>query len=82
MEASGQFPKFVDQAFTIEKDGLYLIPTAEVPVTNLHRDEVLPPGSLPKKYASYTPCYRREAGSYGKDTKGLIRLHQFNKVEL
>ena len=82
MEASGQFPKFVDQAFAIEKDGLYLIPTAEVPVTNLHRDEVLPPGSLPKKYASYTPCYRREAGSYGKDTKGLIRLHQFNKVEL
>jgi seryl-tRNA synthetase len=82
METSGQFPKFVEQAFAIEKDGLYLIPTAEVPVTNLHRDEVLTPGTLPRKYASYTPCYRREAGSYGKDTKGLIRLHQFNKVEL
>jgi seryl-tRNA synthetase len=82
METSGQFPKFIDQAFAIEKDGLYLIPTAEVPVTNLHRDEVFPPGSLPRKYVSYTPCYRREAGSYGKDTKGLIRLHQFNKVEL
>lgn len=82
MEASGQFPKFVEQAFAIEKDGLYLIPTAEVPVTNLHRDEVIPPGKLPLKYASYTPCYRREAGSYGRDTKGLIRLHQFNKVEL
>jgi len=82
METSGQFPKFLDQAFAVEKDGLYLIPTAEVPVTNLHRDEVLPPGSLPKKYVAYSPCYRREAGSYGKDTKGLIRLHQFNKVEL
>jgi seryl-tRNA synthetase len=82
METSGQFPKFVDQAFAIEKDGLYLIPTAEVPVTNLHRDETFAPGTLPRKYVSYTPCYRREAGSYGKDTKGLIRLHQFNKVEL
>jgi seryl-tRNA synthetase len=82
MEASGQFPKFIDQAFAVEKDGLYLIPTAEVPVTNLHREEVFPPGTLPRKYVAYTPCYRREAGSYGKDTKGLIRLHQFNKVEL
>jgi seryl-tRNA synthetase len=82
METSGQFPKFIDQAFSVEKDNLYLIPTAEVPVTNLHRDEVFAPGSLPKKYASYTPCYRREAGSYGRDTKGLIRVHQFNKVEL
>jgi seryl-tRNA synthetase len=82
MEMSGQFPKFVEQAFAIEKDRLYLIPTSEVSMANLHRGEILPVGSLPKKYVAYTPCYRREAGSYGKDTKGLIRLHQFNKVEL
>jgi seryl-tRNA synthetase len=82
METSGQFPKFVEQAFAIEKDKLYLIPTAEVSLANLHRDETFPAGSLPKKYAAFTPCYRREAGTYGKDTKGLIRLHQFDKVEL
>jgi seryl-tRNA synthetase len=82
MEASGQFPKFLEQAFAIEKDKYYLIPTSEVSLVNLHRSEILPPGSLPKKYMAFTPCYRREAGSYGKDTKGLIRLHQFNKVEL
>jgi seryl-tRNA synthetase len=82
MEMSGQFPKFIEQAFAVEKDGFYLIPTAEVSLANLHRGETLPPGSLPKKYAAFTPCYRREAGTYGKDTKGLIRLHQFNKVEL
>jgi len=82
MEASGQFPKFIEQAFAIEKDKLYLIPTSEVSLVNLHRAEILPPGSLPKKVMAFTPCYRREAGSYGKDTKGLIRLHQFNKVEL
>jgi seryl-tRNA synthetase len=82
MEMSGQFPKFIEQAFAIEKDNFYLIPTAEVSLANLHRGDILPPGSLPKKYAAYSPCYRREAGSYGKDTKGLIRLHQFNKVEL
>jgi len=82
MEASGQFPKFIEQAFAIEKDKLYLIPTAEVSLANLHRGEVLPGPSLPRKYVSFTPCYRREAGSYGKDTKGLIRLHQFHKVEL
>jgi seryl-tRNA synthetase len=82
MEMSGQFPKFIEQAFAIEKDKFYLIPTAEVPLANLHRGESLPAGSLPKKYAAFSPCYRREAGSYGKDTKGLIRLHQFNKVEL
>jgi seryl-tRNA synthetase len=82
MEMSGQFPKFIEQAFAIEKDNLYLIPTAEVSLANLHRGETLPAGSLPKKYAAFSPCYRREAGSYGKDTKGLIRLHQFNKVEL
>ncbi len=82
MEMSGQFPKFIDQAFTIEKDNYYLIPTAEVSLANYHRAETFPAGTLPRKYMAYTPCYRREAGSYGKDTKGLIRLHQFNKVEL
>ncbi len=82
METSGQFPKFIEQAFAIEKDKLYLIPTSEVPLANLHRGETFPAGSIPKKYTAYTPCYRREAGSYGKDTKGLIRLHQFNKVEM
>jgi len=82
METSGQFPKFIDQAFAIEKDKLYLIPTSEVSLANLHRGETFPLGSLPKKYAAFSPCYRREAGSYGKDTKGLIRLHQFNKVEM
>ncbi len=82
MEMSGQFPKFIEQAFAIEKDSFYLIPTAEVSLANLHRDETFPAGTLPKKYMAFSPCYRREAGSYGKDTKGLIRLHQFNKVEL
>ena len=82
MEMSGQFPKFIEQAFAIEKDGFYLIPTAEVSLANLHRGETFPAGTLPKKYMAFSPCYRREAGSYGKDTKGLIRLHQFNKVEL
>jgi len=82
MEMSGQFPKFIEQAFATKEDNLYLIPTAEVSLANLHRGETLPVGFLPKKYAAYTPCYRREAGTYGKDTKGLIRLHQFNKVEM
>src|SRR5580658_1239299 len=82
MEMSGQFPKFIEQAFATKEDPLYLIPTAEVSLANLHRGETLPAGSLPKKYAAFTPCYRREAGTYGKDTKGLIRLLQFNKVEL
>ena len=82
MEMSGQFPKFIEQAFAIEKDNFYLIPTSEVSLANLHRGETFAAGSLPKKYMAFTPCYRREAGSYGKDTKGLIRLHQFNKVEL
>ncbi len=82
MEMSGQFPKFIEQAFATKEDPLYLIPTAEVSLANLHRGETLAPGSLPRKYAAFTPCYRREAGTYGKDTKGLIRLHQFNKVEM
>ena len=79
---SGQLPKFAEESFRCAEDDLWLTPTAEVPVTSLHRDEVLPADQLPLKYAAYTPCFRREAGSYGRDTRGLIRLHQFNKVEL
>lgn len=82
MFATGQLPKFEEDLFKITEDGFYLIPTAEVPVTNIHRDEILEEDCLPIKYVSYTPCFRREAGSYGKDTRGLIRQHQFNKVEL
>lgn len=82
MYGTGQLPKFKDELFVCERDNLYLIPTAEVPVTNLFRDEVLSAAELPKKFVSYTACFRREAGSYGKDTKGMIRVHQFNKVEL
>jgi seryl-tRNA synthetase len=81
MTGTGQLPKFEEELFKTQ-EGLYLIPTAEVPLTNLHRGEILPPGALPKKYTAATPCFRREAGSYGKDTRGLIRQHQFNKVEL
>ncbi len=79
---TAQLPKLAEDMYHIEKDNLYLIPTAEVPLTNLHRDEILPPGSLPIKYAAYSACFRREAGSYGKDTRGFLRVHQFNKVEL
>lgn len=82
MFGTGQLPKFKDDLFYSEKDDLYLIPTAEVPVTNLFRDEFIEVEKLPLKFTSYTPCFRREAGSYGRDTKGLIRVHQFNKVEL
>ncbi|MDP3596625.1 MAG: serine--tRNA ligase, partial [Nitrospirota bacterium] len=82
MTATGQLPKFEDDLFRLSDEDYFLIPTAEVPVTNLHRDEILPETSLPVRYTAYTPCFRREAGSYGKDTRGLIRLHQFNKVEL
>jgi seryl-tRNA synthetase len=82
MTGTGQLPKFEEDLFKTRDEALYLIPTAEVPVTNLHRDEILAPGSLPLSYVAYTPCFRREAGSYGKDTRGLIRQHQFNKVEL
>jgi seryl-tRNA synthetase len=82
MYGTGQLPKFKDELFVCERDDLYLIPTAEVPVTNLYRDEILPAEKLPIKLTSYTACFRREAGSYGKDTKGMIRVHQFNKVEL
>ncbi|TLY31167.1 MAG: serine--tRNA ligase [Ignavibacteria bacterium] len=79
---TGQLPDKEDLMYTIPKDDLYLIPTAEVPVTNYHRDELLAEQDLPLKYCAYTPCFRREAGSYGKDVRGLNRLHQFDKVEL
>jgi seryl-tRNA synthetase len=82
MTATGQLPKFAAELFKAEGHDLYLIPTAEVPVTNIHRDETLAEKELPVKYAAYTPCFRSEAGSYGKDTRGLIRQHQFDKVEL
>ena len=82
MTGTGQLPKFEADLFKITDWDLYLIPTAEVPVTNIHRDEILPEDSLPIYYVAYTPCFRSEAGSYGKDTRGLIRQHQFNKVEL
>ncbi|HIK59038.1 MAG TPA: serine--tRNA ligase [Nitrospinaceae bacterium] len=82
MLGTGQLPKFKEELFATRDDPLYLIPTAEVPVTNFHRDEILEEESLPICYAAYTPCFRREAGSYGKDTQGLIRQHQFDKVEL
>lgn len=82
MQGTGQLPKFEEEMFKMEKDELFLIPTAEVSVTNLHRDEIFEESELPLKYVCYSACFRREAGSYGKDTKGLIRNHQFNKVEL
>ena len=79
---TGQLPKLADDMYFLEEDDLWLIPTAEVPVTNMHRDEVLSPAEFPIKYVAFSGCYRREAGSYGKDTRGLQRLHQFNKVEM
>jgi seryl-tRNA synthetase len=83
MIGTTQLPKFEhEMCYGLEEDQLFLIPTAEVPVTNLHREETLAPGELPKKYVAYTPCFRREAGAAGKDTRGLIRIHQFDKVEL
>ena len=82
MQGSGQLPKFAEDGFKCDRDDLWLTPTAEVPLTNLHRDEVLTADRLPINYCAYTPCFRREAGSYGRDTRGLIRLHQFNKVEM
>ncbi|MEI6830859.1 MAG: serine--tRNA ligase [Synechococcaceae cyanobacterium ELA445] len=82
LTGSGQLPKFAEESFRCEGDDLWLTPTAEVPVTSLHRDELIPAEQLPLKYVAFTPCFRREAGSYGRDTRGLIRLHQFHKVEL
>jgi seryl-tRNA synthetase len=82
MTHTGQLPKFEEDLFKIEGWNYYLIPTAEVPVTNIHQGEILDEDTLPIQYTAYTPCFRSEAGSYGKDTRGLIRQHQFNKVEL
>jgi seryl-tRNA synthetase len=82
MTGTGQLPKFEEELFKVEGTDYFLIPTAEVPVTNIHQDEVLEEKLLPLYYTAYTPCFRKEAGSYGKDTRGLIRQHQFNKVEL
>ena len=79
---TGQLPKFSEDMYPSEKDDLWLIPTAEVPVTNIHRDEIMTADQLPINYTAYSACFRREAGSYGKDTRGFLRLHQFNKVEL
>ncbi len=79
---TGQLPKFAEDMYPSEKDDLWLIPTAEVPVTNIHRDEIMTADQLPINYTAYSACFRREAGSYGKDTRGFLRLHQFNKVEL
>ncbi len=82
LTATGQLPKFAEESFKCKDDDLWLTPTAEVPVTNFYRDEILDAANLPIYHCAYTPCFRREAGSYGRDTRGLIRLHQFNKVEL
>ncbi|MCZ6818366.1 MAG: serine--tRNA ligase [Calditrichaeota bacterium] len=82
MFATGQLPKLEEDMYHTQVDDLFLIPTAEVPVTNLHRDENLEERDLPIKYTAYTPCFRREAGAYGKDTRGLVRIHQFDKVEM
>ncbi len=82
LQGSGQLPKFAEESFKCSEDDLWLTPTAEVPLTSLHRGEIIPSEDLPIRYAAYSPCFRREAGSYGRDTRGLIRLHQFNKVEL
>lgn len=82
MQGTGQLPKFEEDAFKVTNNGFYLIPTAEVPVTNMHRDEILDGAQLPIKYCAYSACFRAEAGTAGRDTRGLIRQHQFNKVEL
>ena len=82
MYGTGQLPKLAEDMYYAEKDDLYLIPTAEVPVTNLHRDEIIPVELLPVKYVAYSACFRREAGSWGRDTRGFLRVHQFNKVEM
>jgi seryl-tRNA synthetase len=82
LEGSGQLPKFSNESFKCSNDDLWLSPTAEVPLTAFNKNEIIDSKLLPIKYVAYSPCFRREAGSYGRDTKGLIRLHQFNKVEL
>ncbi|MBT8398527.1 MAG: serine--tRNA ligase [Gemmatimonadetes bacterium] len=82
MVGTGQLPKFAEESYFTQRDGLWLVPTAEVPVTNLYRDELLTAGELPLRFTAYSPCFRREAGAAGKDTRGLLRVHQFDKVEL
>ncbi|HEY2804565.1 MAG TPA: serine--tRNA ligase [Gemmatimonadales bacterium] len=82
MTGTGQLPKFEDDLYRTSTDDLFLIPTAEVPVTNLHRDEILAASDLPRRYTAYTPCWRREAGAAGADTRGILRVHQFDKVEI
>ncbi len=82
MTTTGQLPKFEDDMYLIEQDDLFLIPTAEVPVTNIHQNDILPESELPIKYTAYSNCFRREAGSYGKDTRGYLRVHEFHKVEM
>lgn len=82
MTGTGQLPKFAEESYVTQRDGLWLIPTAEVPVTNLHREEILAGEGLPLKYVAYSPCFRREAGAAGRDTRGMLRVHQFDKVEL
>ena len=82
MTGTGQLPKFEEDAFKVVNNGFFLIPTAEVPVTNLHRDEILDGAKFPIKYCAYSACFRAEAGSAGRDTRGIIRQHQFNKVEM
>jgi seryl-tRNA synthetase len=82
LRGTGQLPKFADESYAVERDDLWLIPTAEVPVTNLHRGEILETHRLPLRYTAYSPCFRREAGAAGRDTRGLLRVHQFDKVEL
>lgn len=82
MTGTGQLPKMIDDMYHIEKDGMFMIPTAEVPITNFHAGEILPAEALPVKFCGYSPCFRREAGSYGKEVHGFLRVHQFNKVEL
>jgi seryl-tRNA synthetase len=82
LTGTGQLPKFADDSYQTERDDLWLIPTAEVPVTNVHRGELLAADAVPRRYTAYSPCFRREAGSAGKDTRGLLRVHQFDKVEL
>ena len=82
MTGTGQLPKFEDDMYALRDEDLFLVPTAEVPVTNLYRDEILEPGSLPRGFVAYTPCFRREAGAAGKDTRGLLRVHEFDKVEI
>jgi seryl-tRNA synthetase len=82
VQGTGQLPKLADDMYRTDEDGLWLIPTAEVSITNFHREEIFGPGELPRRYVGFSPCFRREAGSAGKDTRGILRVHQFHKVEM